>query len=84
LQNRFEDVLRQESDRRDRDAVAHEAIGLVVIAGQLVIVGQPHQTRGLARRQESRPHRFAFNDYDRLRLDVGASFPGGPGALAGK
>ena len=68
-------MLRQETDHRDRDAVAHEAIGVVGIAGELVIVGQPHQPRGLTRRQKPRSHPSGFNDHDRLTTGPAARNP---------
>jgi hypothetical protein len=45
-QKRFEKTLGQESDRRNRDAVAHETKGLVDVRRQLVFVREPHQAGG--------------------------------------
>jgi hypothetical protein len=52
-EKRFEKILRQEPDRWNRDAVAHEAEGLVDVRRQLVFVREPHQAGGLARRQDA-------------------------------
>jgi hypothetical protein len=50
-EKRFEKILSQEPDRWNRDAVAHQAKGLIDVRRQLVFVREPHQAGGLARRQ---------------------------------
>src|SRR5665213_1926557 len=47
-------------------AIPSDMIGVVVSDGQPVVVGQPHQARGLARREQAGAHTVALDNKDRL------------------
>ena len=59
-------MVGEKANDRDGDAVAGDMIGFVVIVRQLVLFGQPHQTRGFSRRKQARPHFLSLDDHDRL------------------
>src|SRR5208283_4297868 len=66
VKERLEEMAAQVPDRRRDDPVPSQVIGVVVAGWQTVIVGKPHEPRGLARRDQPRAQPRAFDKKQEL------------------
>src|ERR1700722_17468251 len=65
-QNRLQQPSRQVPDGGDETPIAGDVIGVIVAFGQSISVVEAHETGGLSRRKQPRPHLVAMNDDYRL------------------